>query len=122
MTLIVHVLFRNETVRRRCKERVARLKRVLNTLLSKRQLENKDWAGRMTDRMERGGGIYAISVIIHKFNKCNIVTKINTCKRHSFVGACMVGWGQAEGRRWGVGWGGANIAHFINCICSFDKQ
>jgi hypothetical protein len=54
MTRIVHVLCKNETVYRRCKERAARLKRVLNTVLIKHQLEKKDWAGRMTDRMERG--------------------------------------------------------------------
>jgi hypothetical protein len=28
--------------------------------------------------------------LIHKFNECNIVTKINQCKQHYFVGTCMV--------------------------------
>jgi hypothetical protein len=31
----------------------------------------------------------------------------------------MVRWGQAEGRRWGVGWGGANVAHFMISLIAF---
>ena len=70
---------------------------MLNTILSVQaptREERLGWADDGPDGAREG--IQLVSYFTNSIS-VNIVTKINKCKRHYFVGACMVRWSRAEG-------------------------